>query len=96
MTFTAQQERPMAHHPQPEADAGPSAHEIKYRHDAAHYVASMLTELRQMAGKAGFEKLVTALEAAYYEAYAAKDSHARPPSAEEQEKISPAKEQTGQ
>lgn len=45
--------------------------EIKYRKDAANYVTAMLAELRQIAGKAGFHKLVKALDAAYYEACAA-------------------------
>lgn len=45
--------------------------EIKYREDAANYVTAMLAELRQIAGKAGFDKLVKALDAAYYEACAA-------------------------
>lgn len=49
------------------AAGGPQ--DIKYRQDAASYVAAMLAELRQIAGKAGFDKLVKALDAAYYEAY---------------------------
>lgn len=52
-------------------------HEIKYRQDAANYVAAMLAELRQIAGKAGFDKLVRSLDAAYYEAYGALDGKAR-------------------
>ena len=59
----------MPQRPLPETEDRTAPHEIKYRHDAAHYVSSMLTELRQIAGKAGFEKLVTAIDAAYYEAY---------------------------
>lgn len=51
---------------------GPSQ-EIKYRQDAASYVAAMLAELRHIAGKAGFDKVVKSLDAAYYEAYAALD-----------------------
>jgi hypothetical protein len=62
-------------HPLPETGDAPAPHEIEYRHDAAHYISSMLTELRQIAGKAGFEKLVTALDAAYYEAYGALGAH---------------------
>lgn len=69
MTFTTSQQRPMPQHPLPEPEAAPTPHEIKYRHDAAHYVSSMLTELRQIADKAGFDKLVAALDTAYYEAY---------------------------
>lgn len=45
--------------------------EIEYREDAANYITAMLAELRQIAGKAGFDKLVRALDAAYYEACAA-------------------------
>lgn len=54
-----------------------AAHEIKYRQDAAGYVAAMLAELRQIAGKAGFDKLVKSLDAAYYDAYGALDAKAR-------------------
>jgi hypothetical protein len=95
MSFTAQQERPAAQHPRPEQDtpeATPQA--IKYRHDTSHYVAAMLTELRQIAGKAGFERLVTALDAAYYEAYAAMGNHARPAAVETHEKVSSSGEPT--
>lgn len=61
-------------HPRPAtnghpADVTPSAHEIHYQQDAAHYVAAMIAELRMISGKAGFGKLVSALDAAYYEAY---------------------------
>jgi hypothetical protein len=45
--------------------------EIKHREDAANYVTAMLAELRQIAGKAGLNKMVKALDAAYYEACAA-------------------------
>lgn len=58
------------------ADGAPP-HDIKYRADAASYAAAMLAELRQIAGKAGLDRLVSALDAAYYEAYGALDSHAR-------------------
>jgi hypothetical protein len=75
MTLTSPQERRAAHHPQPGPEDAPSPREIKYRQDAAQYVAAMLTELRQIAGKAGFDKLVASLDAAYYDAYAARDSH---------------------
>lgn len=85
--MTAPQERQAAHRRHPEAEAPPSPHEIKYRHDVAHYVADMLTELRQIAGKAGFDKLVGALDAAYYDAYAALGANARPSPAR-REKIS--------
>lgn len=54
-----------------------AAQEIKYRQDAASYVAAMLAELRQIAGNAGFDKLVTSLDTAYYEAYGALDAKAR-------------------
>ena len=54
-----------------------ASQEIKYREDAASYVAAMLAELRQIAGKAGFEKLVTSLDAAYYDAYVALDARGR-------------------
>lgn len=56
---------------------GALAQEIKYRQDAAGYVAAMLAELRQIAGKAGFDKLVKSLDAAYYDAYGALDTKAR-------------------
>jgi len=56
---------------------GPPAHELKYLEDAAGYVAAMIAELRQIAGKAGFDKLVKSLDAAYYDAYGALDAKAR-------------------
>lgn len=59
------------------ADGAPPAREMKYREDAAGYVAAMLAELRQIAGKAGFDKLVKSLDAAYYDAYGALDARAR-------------------
>jgi hypothetical protein len=43
---------------------------LVYVHDAAHYAASLIAELRQIAGNAGLDKLVRALDSAYYEAYA--------------------------
>lgn len=55
-----------------DAAAAPAG-EIKYRQDAANYVAAMLAELRQIAGKAGFDKLVKSIDAAYYDAYGALD-----------------------
>jgi hypothetical protein len=51
---------------QPEA----SKRKLAYMHDAAHYSASLIAELRLIAGNAGLDKLVKALDAAYYEAYA--------------------------
>ena len=87
MSFTAPQDRAMAHRPQPEGEA-PFPREMKYRHDEVHYVADMLTELRQIAGKAGFEKLVASIDAAYYDAYAALDSNAQPAPGKAREKIS--------
>ena len=54
----------------------------------------MLTELRQIADNAGFERLVTALEAAYYEANAAMYS-AKPAAAPRDEKFSTGMEQRG-
>lgn len=67
-------------------------HEMKYREDAAGYVAAMLAELRQIAGKAGFDRLVKSLDAAYYEAYGALDARARdrvpPPRNDRPEKTS--------
>ncbi len=84
--------------PRPAAPEGTAAaaHEIKYRQDAAAYVAAMLAELRQIAGKAGLDKLVKSLDAAYYEAYGALDARARdaaPP--DHREKISPSMEPNG-
>ena len=60
-------------------ETGPAAvsREIKYRQDAAGYVTAMLAELRQIAGKAGFDRLVRSLDAAYYEAYGALDARSR-------------------
>lgn len=96
MSFTAQQERPAAGSHPPEAEpAEPSPHEIKYRRDTSHYVAAMLTELRQIADKAGFERLVTALDAAYYEAYAVMDSQPRAAGGADHEKVETGMEQTG-
>jgi hypothetical protein len=86
MTFTAHQHRTMPQRPLPETEEQPAPHEIKYRHDAAHYISSMLTELRQIAGKAGFEKLVTALDAAYYEAYGALGAQAKTFAAPQEDK----------
>ena len=61
-----------------ENGSGPAAsQEIKYREDAAGYVAAMLAELRQIAGKAGFDKLVKSIDTAYYDAYAALDPRGR-------------------
>lgn len=86
MTYTSPQHRLMTEPPAPDTDNGPAPHEIKYRQDAAHYVSSMLTELRQIAGKAGFDRLVTALDAAYYEAYGALGAQSKAPSAANGEK----------
>lgn len=95
MTFTAPQERPEVHRSQPEGEAAaPSARDLKYRHDAAHYVADMLTELRQIAEKAGFDKVVSSIDAAYYDAYAALGSDARPAPTDAGEKIATGMEQT--
>jgi hypothetical protein len=69
-------QRTASRHSGPDSDGAP-AHEIKYRQDAAGYVTAMLAELRQIAGKAGFDKLVKSLDAAYYEAYGALDAKAR-------------------
>jgi hypothetical protein len=94
MSMTAPQERQAAHRRHPEGEAAPSPHELKYRHDVAHYVADMLTELRQIAGKAGFDKLVGSLDAAYYDAYAALDANAIRTAAAPREKISSGVEPT--
>jgi hypothetical protein len=94
MTLIAPQERPTAHRPAPEGEAALSARELKYRHDAAHYVADMLTELRQIAGKAGFDKLVTSIDTAYYDAYAELRSNAKPAPADATEKVSSGTEQS--
>jgi hypothetical protein len=69
MSLVSPQENRTAAPPAGENAPAPSAHEIKYQHDAANYVAAMVAELRQISGKAGFEKLVAALDSAYYEAY---------------------------
>lgn len=58
--------RPQAMPPHTDQDR----RKLAYTHDAAHYAASLIAELRQIAGNAGMEKLVRALDAAYYEAYA--------------------------
>lgn len=94
MTLTAPQERSTLHMPQPDGEAAPSARDLKYRHDAAHYVADMLTELRQIAEKAGFDKLVTSIDAAYYDAYGVLRSNARPAPADATEKIASGVEQS--
>lgn len=72
-----------------------SERDIKYRQDAANYVAAMVAELRQLSGKAGFDKLVAALDAAYYEAYSLMGGRASAPSAAQPEKISDRVEPTG-
>ncbi len=77
----------------PQAGAPPER-EIRYRHDAARYVAAMLTELRQIADKAGFDRLVTAVDAAYYEAYAALDSGRETGAGAQPEKFSKPMEQS--
>lgn len=62
--------------PKPGAPAAP-LQEIKYREDAAGYVAAMLAELRQISARAGFDKLVSSIDAAYYDAYGALDAKVR-------------------
>lgn len=57
-------------------EAVPAANEFKFRQDVASYVVAMLAELRQIAGKAGFDKLVKSLDTAYYDAYGALDAKA--------------------
>lgn len=99
MSYTSPQPRMMPQpHPPPEAEAAPAAHEIRYRHDAAHYVSSMLTELRQIAAKAGFDRLVTAIDAAYYEAYGVLGAQSKSPAVQDgdtPEKISENMEPNG-
>ncbi len=56
-----------------DAPAQEASGDIRYRQDAANYIAAMLAELRQIAGKAGFDRLVKSLDTAYYEAYGARD-----------------------
>lgn len=63
--------------------------EIKYRTEAANYVAAMIAELRQISGKAGFEKLVGVLDTAYYEAYALMDPKAKPAGQPEEKTSTP-------
>lgn len=60
-----------------DAEAAPDR-QVKYRSDAAHYVAAMLINLRGIAEKAELNQLVTALEAAYYEASIAADTNEKP------------------
>lgn len=55
----------------------PPPQDVRYLADAAGYVATMLAELRQIAAKAGLDQLVHALDAAYYEAYGARDRRGR-------------------
>lgn len=87
MSIATPQAQPKSHRREPEP-AAPSANDITYRHDAAHYVAAMLAELRQIAGKAGLDKLVTTFDAAHYDASAAMDLHNTPAVAEAGEKLS--------
>jgi hypothetical protein len=100
MTFTSPHNQVSRKPGMPETQ-GPAPLEMEYRQDVAHYVSSMLTELRQIAGKAGFEKLVTAIDAAYYEAYGALDTQMRQAAApqeghhEDREKITSAMEPNG-
>jgi len=91
MSFTAARHTYADYSERQEATA---PHEDKYREDAAGYVAAMLTELRQIAGKAGFDKLVAAVDAAYYEAYAAQHQAAKPVGSESNEKFSLPMEQS--
>ena len=68
---------PAISQPTPETGAASATFaEIRYRHDAVTYVAAMLAELRQIAEKAGLDRLVKSIEAAYYEAHAARDAKA--------------------
>jgi len=91
MTLTAPQERRMALQPEADSEDAPSPRDIKYRQDAANYISAMLAELRQIAGKAGFEKLVASLDTAYYDAYAVNDAR-KPAQPNGAEKISPTTE----
>ncbi len=93
--FTPQQQLSPAANGHAAAAEPASAHEIKYRQDAANYVAAMVAELRQLSGKAGFEKLVAALDAAYYEAYSLMGARPAAPSADQPEKISDRMEPNG-
>lgn len=77
MNIHASPPRHEARRPGDPAQAAASPHELKYQEDAAGYVAAMIAELRQIAGKAGFDKLVKSLDAAYYDAYGALDAKAR-------------------
>jgi hypothetical protein len=88
MSLLAPQERRQRPEPQDDAAAPVSAAELHYQQDAANYVSAMVAELRQIAAKAGFGKLVTALDAAYYEAYGAIDPKARAGVPEKAEKNS--------
>ena len=69
MSFTSTENHPANGRSMPETQTATAPNEMEYRQDALHYVSAMLTELRQIAGKAGLEKLVGAIDAAYYEAY---------------------------
>ena len=94
--FNPQEHRSPATNGHAAAAAEPaSAHDIKYRQDAANYVAAMVAELRQLSGKAGFDKLVAALDAAYYEAYSLMGPRSAAPSPGQPEKISDRVEPTG-
>lgn len=79
--MTMQAQHPMSPSSQRSAQPRPKpvAHqEIKYQSEAANYIAAMIAELRQISGKAGFDKLVGVLDAAYYEAYSLMDSRTKP------------------
>jgi hypothetical protein len=69
--------------PHPRLVGGMSAQEPEakaqlYRSDALRYVAAMLIELRQIAGMAGCNKVVAALDAVYYEAHIELDKGEKP------------------
>jgi len=93
--FTPQEQMSPATNGHAAAAEPASERDIKYRQDAANYVAAMVAELRQLSGKAGFEKLVAALDAAYYEAYTLMGARGAAPSAAQPEKISDRVEPNG-
>lgn len=89
MTMLARQNTDSNNQASAQPKARPAASlEIKYRAEAASYVAAMIAELRQISGKAGFDKLVGVLDTAYYEAYTLMDPKVKAPERED-EKSSP-------
>jgi hypothetical protein len=88
MSHTQEARRQNGSTPPPGTSSAASA-DVSYQTDAANYIAAMIAELRQISDKAGFEKLIGALDAAYYEAYALQEPKASAPATPEEKNPPP-------